>query len=396
MAEHLEDRALHADGVAGEDPHGHEAHVGDRRIGDQLLDVGLTEGDQRGVDDGDHAEGEDQRREQVRGLREHRQREAQEAVAAHLQQDARQDDRAGGRRLDVGVGQPGVHRPHRHLHREGGEEGQPQPGLQMLVELVVHELGDRGGARDADHDQDGRQHQHRAEQGVEEELVGRVDPVLAAPDADDQEHRHQAEFEEQVEQHQVQRAEHADDQGLEDQERGHIGRHPLVDREPRGRDADRHQERGQQHEQDRDPVHAHAVVQAREPGVVFHELEAGVGRVVPQHQQQRQREGRERGHQGDPLHGADGLLVLMRTEQAQQDDGRHADQRREGRQGENTGHGIALPLKPARPTARRTAVPPRRAALRTHSDRRSRSAAARPGGRGCRTAPRPRSARGRR
>ena len=27
----------------------------------------------------------------------------------------------------VGVGQPGVDRPHRHLHREGGEEGEPQP-----------------------------------------------------------------------------------------------------------------------------------------------------------------------------------------------------------------------------------------------------------------------------
>ena len=63
----------------------------------------------------------------VRGVREHRQREAQEAVAAHLQQDGGEDDRARGRRLDVRVRQPGVHRPHRHLHRERGEEGEPQP-----------------------------------------------------------------------------------------------------------------------------------------------------------------------------------------------------------------------------------------------------------------------------
>jgi hypothetical protein len=34
-------------------------------------------------------------------------------------------------RLDVRVGQPGVDRPHRHLDREGGEEGREQP--QLLV-----------------------------------------------------------------------------------------------------------------------------------------------------------------------------------------------------------------------------------------------------------------------
>ena len=69
-------------------------------------------------------------REIMRRQREHRQREAQEAVAAHLQQDRGQDHRARGRRLDVRVRQPGVHRPHRHLHREGGKERQPRPGLQ--------------------------------------------------------------------------------------------------------------------------------------------------------------------------------------------------------------------------------------------------------------------------
>ena len=113
----------------GEDAHGDEAHMRDGRIGDQLLHVLLHQRDQRGVDDGDDREREDQRREVVRGDREHRQREAQEAVAAHLQQDRGQDDRARGRRLDMRVGQPGVHRPHRHLHREGREEGEPQPGL---------------------------------------------------------------------------------------------------------------------------------------------------------------------------------------------------------------------------------------------------------------------------
>ena len=53
------------------------------------------------------------------------QRITQEAIAAHLQQHARQDHRAGSRRLHVRIRQPGMHRPHRHLDRERGKEGQP-------------------------------------------------------------------------------------------------------------------------------------------------------------------------------------------------------------------------------------------------------------------------------
>jgi len=34
VAQHLEERALLALNIAGEDGHGHEAHVGDRRIGE--------------------------------------------------------------------------------------------------------------------------------------------------------------------------------------------------------------------------------------------------------------------------------------------------------------------------------------------------------------------------
>ena len=59
-------------------------------------------------------------------------------------------------------------------------------------------------------------------QRVEEEFVSRLDPLGPAPDADDQIHRDQAAFEEDVEQQQVLRGEHADHQRLHDQEGGHI------------------------------------------------------------------------------------------------------------------------------------------------------------------------------
>jgi hypothetical protein len=65
---------------------------------------------------------------------------------------------------------------------------------------------DVGGAGAPVHRHDGEQHQHRAEQRVEEELEAGIDPARAAPDADDQEHRDQAGLEEQIEQHQVEGA----------------------------------------------------------------------------------------------------------------------------------------------------------------------------------------------
>ena len=228
VRDHQEQGALDALLVHGEEAQRHEAHMRHRRIGDELLDVGLHQRDQRGEDDRDHREREHHRREGVARVREHRQRDPDEAVAAHLQEDARQDHRAGGRRLHVRVRQPGMDRPHRHLHREGGEEGEPEPGLELHREAGVQQGRDVGGAGVPVHRHDGEQHQHRAEQGVEEELEAGVDAPLAAPDADDEEHRDQAGLEEQVEQHQVEGREHADHRRLEDEEGDEILLHPGV------------------------------------------------------------------------------------------------------------------------------------------------------------------------
>ena len=116
-----------------------------------------------------------------------------------------------------------------------------------------------GGAGVEIHEQDRQQEQHRAHQRVEEELERRVDPPRAAPDADDQEHRDQLPFEEDVEHHEVEGAEDADDQCFHRQEGDHEFAHARLDRLPRGKDAERDQERGQDQEEDRDPVHAQVV-----------------------------------------------------------------------------------------------------------------------------------------
>ena len=60
-------------------------------------------------------------------LREEGQREADETVCSHLQENAGEDDGAGGGRFDVCVGQPGVEGEHWDFDREPEEEGEEEP-----------------------------------------------------------------------------------------------------------------------------------------------------------------------------------------------------------------------------------------------------------------------------
>ena len=166
-----------------------------------------------------------------RRFREHRQVEAQEAVGAHLQQDTCQDDRAGGGRFHVRIWQPGVQRPHRHLDGEGRGEGQEQPQLDVRQDAAVgDDLRHREGALVDAQPQDRQQHQDRARHGVQEELDRRIHAPRTAPHADQEVHRHQGEFPEDVEQEQVQRHEHTDHAHFQQQEEDHEVLDPLLDR----------------------------------------------------------------------------------------------------------------------------------------------------------------------
>ena len=227
--------------------------------------------------------------------------EPHEAVAAHFQKDRGQDDGAGRGRLNVRVGKPGVDRPHRQLHGEGGQECEPEPGLQVLGEVELQKHRDLGRARLPVHGEDRQQHEQRAEQRIEKELEARIDAPLAAPDADDEEHRDQAALEEQIEEHEVERAEHADHQRFQQQERDHVFLHARLDRVPAREDTDRHQEGREDDEGQRKPVDAHVIGDGvAEPGMVLDELEAAVRRVEPGHQHERDAERYQRGPQRNP------------------------------------------------------------------------------------------------
>ena len=133
VVQHLQDCAVDALLIEGKDAECHEAHVADRAVRDQFLQVGLHDRHKCAVDDGDHREGDHERRKEVRAVGEERDREANKAVAAELQQHAGEDDGARRGGLYVRVREPGVEGEHRHLNGEGEREGGKPEDLQRWV-----------------------------------------------------------------------------------------------------------------------------------------------------------------------------------------------------------------------------------------------------------------------
>ena len=125
-----------------------------------------------------------------------------------------------------------------------------------------------------------RQHEHRADHGEQEKLHRGINLASVAVHADQQRHRDQRRFPEEVEQEQVERGENADQRRLQHQQQDEEFLHPLVNRIPRNQHAQRREERGQHHQPDGNSVNAHVVmnVGSRDPDLVDLELEARRGR----------------------------------------------------------------------------------------------------------------------
>ena len=129
--------------------------------------------------------------------------------------------------------------------------------------------------------EDGDQHEEGAHQRVEDELDGGVDAVGPAPDPDDEIHRDQHRLPEDVEEEEVEGHEDAEHARLE-QEHGDGELFPApLHRVPRGEQCERHEERGQQHEEQADAVHAQVIrdPERRHPRALLHELVVGGGGV---------------------------------------------------------------------------------------------------------------------
>ena len=261
MAEHDRDRSVDTDdGDRGDTQHG-EAHVRHGRVGDQLLEVGLGEGDGRSVDDRDHRQHGEEPLPCGETGRQDRQRHPKEAVGAHLQQRTGKNGRCRRRRLDVGVGKPGVQGPDRHLDRETEEEQQEEPPLQPRGQQVpdggktnhVERAGLEVERDDAD------QHEHRAEQRVEEELHRRVLTSGTAPLGDQEVHGDEHELPEHVEQYEVESQEDAVGAYLQQEQHREVELRLGLDLPRRDDREKRQQSREDQHRQG-DTVDCHRVV----------------------------------------------------------------------------------------------------------------------------------------
>ena len=91
--------------------------------------------------------------------------------------------------------------------------------------------------------EEGEQHHSAPGEDEDHELHGSVPPPVAAPDADEEEHRDRHELPEDVEDDQVQRSEDADYRPLEEEQRGEVGRQPLADQPARTDDHEDCQDR---------------------------------------------------------------------------------------------------------------------------------------------------------
>ena len=145
MADHLQHRAAGAEGTETADADQHETHVTDGAVRDLSLEIPLGEGGQRRVDDVDHTEHDQQRSELSVSGRQQFTVEAQQRVAAHLQQDAGQQHVHRGCGLAMGIGQPGVQGDDRQLHAKGDQQTRVAEQLEAGPEL----LGGQGGVFEA-------------------------------------------------------------------------------------------------------------------------------------------------------------------------------------------------------------------------------------------------------
>jgi len=181
-----------------------------------------------------------------------------------------------------------VERKHRHLDRETDEESPEHPLLHPGRKMQLHQLRDFEGViaelvemLEIER-QDAEQHQYRAGQGIQEKFDRRVELARAAPHADDEVHRHQHQFPEDVEQEEVERDEDADHARLEQQEHRVVFLHAFLNGVPRAEHGEEAHQRGEQQQQQADAVDADVVAGAKrgDPIGAFHELETG--QVAPE------------------------------------------------------------------------------------------------------------------
>ena len=347
MRQHLVHGALNTSRGHGQNAQHHETQVRDRRVRNELLDVILGVSHERTVDDADHGQPRDKRRRIIGRQWEERHGEAKESVGTEFQQNRGQNDRAARRCLHVRVRQPRVQWKERHLNKEGEREGCEAKQLRLAREHQARPSGvvERPLTGEAMHDRgddhDGGEHQQRAYQRENHELDGSIHAALAAPDANDEVHRHQHQLPEHVEREHVEREKRPDHAGFQHQHGGHEAAIPVAHEAGGLRRQQGHQDhQGRQKRQpQRDPVDSQVKTNAERghPLPVGLHLEARLGCIEGSQHEERLREGGKRHRNTVTAHQA---RTIARQKQ------RHggANQRQQGCEGKTgqTWHGYRI------------------------------------------------------
>src|ERR1019366_7604545 len=186
MAEHLVDRAFHAQRVEYEYPQHTESHMRNRGISHELFQVRLHHGHEVAVNNSDEGERTNDRSKLPRRVREKRLAETQHAVSSHLKEDSGQENGACRGRLNVRVGQPRVKRKERNLNGECYKECKEKPALLLHREQrsraqVVQHMGKIKTAREVVKVENPREHQGRAHHRVQDKLDRGINAALVTP-----------------------------------------------------------------------------------------------------------------------------------------------------------------------------------------------------------------------
>ena len=221
-------------------------------------------------------------------------------------------------------------REHRHLHREGEQEGDEDQDLSGHAQLQIVKVENTETVGLEIHVDQGDQHEDRAEKGIEEELDGRIDPIRSAPDPDNNEHRDQHRLPEHIEEDGVERREDADHHAFHDQKGCHVMRRLIGDDIPARDDHEDGDKGRQDNQRHRNAVDTQVVldIEGRDPGRAFHELHLPAAGVETRPETEADREGQNGKGECDPL-GDVGASITARQHDDAADDRQPDDQRQE-------------------------------------------------------------------
>ena len=199
------------------------------------------------------------RQEQADGVRQDRQRNPQQPVAAHLQQNPGQDHAPRSRCFGVRIRKPRVHGEHRHLHGEGCRERDEEPRLLCQPEVGPRQRLEVERAARVKQRDEADEHQEASRQREDEELQRGVNAARPSPHADEQEHGNDHELPEHVEEEEIRRRKQPDHRGFGNEQRRVELPHAHLDGIPRHGDAQHADQCREADERQADAVDAHAV-----------------------------------------------------------------------------------------------------------------------------------------